>query len=205
MKVLSGILKDLKIPDKKEDTHEDIASKERPKEKEGHAKISLIRQSKPVLLQIIAYAKDPVGFLLFAGTNGAGKSYAAEAIYNAHTPYRLPERDDDAAMYVSQANLQMKFNDVFPDINYLFATLKNTKLLVIDDVGTRKPSEAFADFLYSVVDHRYTYRSTLGTIITTNRTSDEMRLFFGDAFHSRVVSGNVIRLEGKDRRRFFDF
>jgi DNA replication protein DnaC len=78
--------------------------------------------------------------------------------------------------------------------------LKKTKLLVIDDLGTKAPSPAFGDFLYSIIDYRWNRRDTLGTIITTNMTGKITRERFGDAIISRIASGIVIRFDDEDRR-----
>ncbi len=78
--------------------------------------------------------------------------------------------------------------------------MKQTKLLVLDDLGTKTPSDTFGDFLYGLIDHRWNFKSTLGTIITTNMNGKITRERFGDAILSRIASGINIRFEGEDRR-----
>lgn len=164
--------------------------------------IESLDQSEELRCHLNAFAASPRGFILLSGKNGTGKSYAALAAYNAFAPYRLPAYDYDIARFITQAELNILWNRHQNDGNsgYLLDMFIKTKLLVLDDIGTRTPSEAFMDFLYLVADMRYTKRDSRGTIITTNLTSNSMRDMFGDAFVSRVASGKCFRLEGKDRR-----
>jgi DNA replication protein DnaC len=132
--------------------------------------------------KIMKFAQHPKGFLLLAGANGTGKSFVAQAIYDAHSTFKLPYYDMD------EASLE------------LLSRLKKTTLLVLDDLGTKTPSDTFADFLYSIIDYRWNQRDALGTIITTNMTGKITREKFGDAILSRIASGIQIRFDGEDRR-----
>ena len=144
------------------------------------------------------FAFKPFGFVLFAGKNGTGKSFAAMSIYNLLSSYSLPAYDHEEAWFITQADLNMLWSD--EPHRALLKALCDCKLLIIDDLGTRAPSTAFMDFLYALVDKRYTFRLKLGTIITTNLTSVAMREQFGDAFLSRVASGRNYVFTGEDRR-----
>ena len=166
-------------------------------------KIKEIDKKTPEQMEkIIRFAQKPLGFLLLAGANGTGKSFVAEAIYELHTPYKLPYYDKDIAYFISQSDLNEKWLDEKSQgsSKELSERLKGTKLLVLDDLGVRTPSEAFLDFLFSLIDHRWRYRDTLGTIITTNMTGKVTRDKFGDPILSRIASGIQIRFDGEDRR-----
>lgn len=166
-------------------------------------KFSEIDQKTPEQIEKLKqFSQNPRGFLLLAGTNGTGKSFAAESIYEMHTPYRLPHYDKDLAYFVTQSNLNTQWLEEKREgsgLNILHC-MKATKLLVIDDLGTRTPSEAFVDFLYDLFDHRWRNKDKLGTIITTNLSAEKIRLMFGDAIVSRVASGICMRFIGDDRR-----
>ena len=162
-----------------------------------------IQQDKEVVEFLKFYARNPVGFLLLSGKNGTGKSYAAMQVYNCVSGYKLPAYDHDRAIFINQANLNMKWSMEqykWQQTVSLLTEMVNTKLLVLDDLGTRTPSDPFMDFLYALVDARYEERSSKGTIITTNLTAKDLREKFSDAFASRVASGQCFRLEGQDRR-----
>lgn len=159
-----------------------------------------INQPEEIKKYLIDWAQHPQGFLLLSGKNGTGKSFAADRIYEKMGHCKRPYHNPDLALFYTQATLNIKWLDMFKHdgATYLYSTLIQTKLLVLDDIGTRTPTDAFMDFLYAVVDDRYNNRKA--TIITTNLSSTDMREKFGDAFTSRVASGKCFRLEGKDRR-----
>ena len=149
---------------------------------------------------IEGFYQFPYGFFLMAGTNGTGKSFTAEVIYQKHSSFRLPQYDHDESWFITQADLNEIWLQSKGETFELSQGLKKTKLLVLDDLGTRMPSSAFLDFLYALLDFRWRNRMTLGTIITTNMNSEKMREYFGDAIVSRVASDQVIRIDGLDRR-----
>jgi DNA replication protein DnaC len=165
-----------------------------------HPSFDHMNQSEDDKKELLEYANNPKGFIIFSGTNGSGKSYAAEAIFNLNTHLRLPYYDSDKAIFINQADLNIKINSNPDDKAYFTDTYKNVKLLIIDDLGTRKPTDAFLDFLYSLIDYRWRNKEKLGTIVTTNRNAKEIREMFGDAFLSRVASGIVKKWSHPDRR-----
>jgi DNA replication protein DnaC len=167
---------------------------------ELHANFKEMDQSEEDKKVMLKYIKNPKGFLLLAGTNGTGKSYAAQAIYNCCTPFKLPAYDHDEAIFINQSDLNTDWQANFLEKSFNLSKYKKTKLLVVDDLGTRKPTEAFMDFLYAIIDYRWRLKNELGTIITTNFNEDSMRKVFGDAFFSRIASGIVKRWDGPDRR-----
>jgi len=149
------------------------------------------------------YSNNPKGFLLLAGENGTGKSFAAMKIYERNTSYSLPQYNDEEAIFLNQSTLNFLFGEHQSKWGSTHALLKRlimTPLLVLDDIGTKDPTPSFMDLLYAVVDMRYTNRQTQSTILTTNMNSKDMRAKFGDAFTSRVASGKCFRIDGPDRR-----
>ena len=153
---------------------------------------------KEYIEKIMEYAKTPTGFLLLAGSNGTGKSFIAQALYSAYH-----EHDRDYKMFISQTDLNLKWQKQIKDwgeTTYLLNEFVRTKILVLDDIGTRTPTESFMDFLYAIADKRYENKFNCSTIITTNLNSQNMRARFGDAFVSRVASGVCLRYDGQDRR-----
>lgn len=159
--------------------------------------------SEQVIEDLKDYVLNPKGFVLFGGKNGRGKSYAAKEIYNQLTPYKLPAYDHDIAWFINQADLNILFSETNEIYGHAMSLLKQayrSRLLVIDDLGTRVPSSAFMDFLYAIIDKRWNERECKATIITTNLDSGKIRKDFGDASFSRMASGRVYVFEGPDRR-----
>lgn len=153
--------------------------------------------------EIENFIKNPIGLMVFAGKNGNGKSFVAKKIYNSCVTVKLPYYDWDQAIFIKQADLNsLWFKKIaeYGNTLYFAEQISKTKLLIIDDIGTCKPTEGFMDFLYTIADKRYENRQSSGTIITSNLNAMTMREKFGDAFVSRIASGKCFRFEGCDRR-----
>lgn len=161
-------------------------------------KLSEINEKSPEFMQAVKnFVNLPKGFFLIAGKNGNGKTFTARAIYEH---FFHPQGDNK---FWNSADLTIKWQDTYAQwgsTKYLLDEIVKAPLLVLDDVGTRKPSDAFMDFLYIIADKRYNLKHACGTIITTNHNSDSLRAMMGDAFVSRVASGVCIRHDGPDRR-----
>ena len=170
-------------------------------------RIKDLDQSDELKNFLLDFANNLQGFLLLSGKNGTGKSTAAMAVYEFVSPFKLPAYDHDIAYFANQADLNFHWQKEFNDYGTALGILKvvtETKLLILDDLGTRIPSDSFMDFLYKIADERYLNRHSRATIITTNLNMTDMRQKFGDAFVSRVASGQCFRLEGNDRRFEYD-
>jgi DNA replication protein DnaC len=145
------------------------------------------------------FASNPVGFFLISGKNGNGKTFTAEAIYGK---FYHPCTDN---AFWNQADLKMKWQTIYATYgaaapSYLLNEIVKAPLLVLDDIGTTRPTDGFMEFLYIIADKRHKLKTTHGTIITTNLNSQSMREMFGDAFVSRIASGRCVRHDGPDRR-----
>ena len=161
-------------------------------------KLSDITQKPPEYMQHVKeFTQNPTGFFLISGTNGNGKTFTAQAIFDN---YFDPMQDKK---FWNQAELEIKFQALYAQygcVDDFLNVISSAPLLVLDDVGTTRPTDAFMKFLYIIADRRTKLKDTLGTIITTNLNSKKMREVFGDAFVSRVASGRCVRHEGEDRR-----
>ena len=156
-----------------------------------------IEQDKAVIQAMKEFCQKPEGFFLMSGKNGTGKTFCARMTFeflrgrNPHSEY----------YFISQADLNHEHTKTFSqwgDVCYMLEKYKKADLLILDDVGTRIPSDSFMDFLYSLVDYRWSKQ--LPTIITTNLTAREIPVKFSMAFFSRISSGVIIRFDGEDRR-----
>ncbi len=159
--------------------------------------------SHEVVEDLKDFILNPKGIILLVGENGRGKSYVAMKIYEQLTPFKLPHYDRDLAWFITQADLNMLFteqNQEFGCSTNLLRQSCSTKLLVIDDLGTRSPSPAFLDFLYAIINKRWDNREFLGTIITSNLNSTRIKTDFGNAIFSRIASGRNYVVIGPDRR-----
>jgi DNA replication protein DnaC len=121
-----------------------------------------------------AYADDPRGehpWLFFYGTKGTGKTHLAAAIGNE----RLQRGQPAIFMVVPDLldHLRATFNPT-SDTTYddLFESLRNTALLILDDLGTQSASPWAEEKLFQLINHRYNRR--LPTVITMNSETNEV-------------------------------
>lgn len=143
------------------------------------------------------FVANPKGLFLISGNNGNGKTFTAQAIYDH---FWNPHTDNQ---FWNQADLKMKWQSLYAqygNTDYFFNEVVKAPLLVLDDIGTTRPTEAFMEFLYCIANKREKFKDMCGTIITTNLNSNSMREMFGSAFVSRIACGRCVRHDGKDRR-----
>lgn len=77
--------------------------------------------------------------------------------------------------------------------------LTSVDVLLMDDLGAEKASEWQAETLYKIVNSRY--EEERPTIVTTNRTLDDLDAVVGPRTMSRLASGAaLVHIGGPDRR-----
>jgi DNA replication protein DnaC len=117
-------------------------------------------------------AKSQEVWLVLQGPNGVGKTHLAAAIANEYR--RVMERAESTSrpLFVVVPDLldhlRATFNPSSP-ISYdkLFDLVKESPLLVLDDLGTESATNWAREKLFQILNHRYTNRQR--TVITTSR------------------------------------
>ncbi len=132
------------------------------------------------------YAEMPEGWLLFQGNYGSGKTHLAIAIAN----YRLELGDD--VLFMTTPDLLDHLRATYSptraiEYDELFERLRNTSLLVLDDLGTESPTPWAQEKLFQLLNHRYLHR--LPTVLTMNL--DEAQL--DPRLRSRLGDRNLVR------------
>ncbi len=124
--------------------------------------------------QALAIARDfadkPKGWLVLVGANGCGKTHLACAIANRSIDLGLP------ALYIGASDLLDHLRSAFsPDseLTYdeLFEQVKNTPLLILDDLTNAATTTWAKNKLEQLLDHRF--NACLPTVITTNVAVEE--------------------------------
>ena len=137
--------------------------------------------------------------LYFCGAVGAGKTHLAVAVMN-----ELIKRKRVPSLFVTVPelldNIRGAYNDPGRNIDEWMDTVKNADLLVLDDLGSERPTEWVQERLFVIVNHRY--REALPTIFTSNVGAQDLFAQLGDRTASRIVAmcGKGIRIEGDDYR-----
>ena len=118
-----------------------------------------------------AFASSPKGWLIFIGPNGCGKTHLACAIANYRISLSQP------ALYIGIADLLDHLRTAFhpdSDITYdnLFENVKNTPLLLLDDLTMTVTTPWARGKLEQLLNHRYNVQ--LPTVITTCMPIEEL-------------------------------
>ncbi len=112
------------------------------------------------------FAQTPQGWLLFSGGYGVGKTHLAAAIGNEVI------RNGGEALFIIAPDLLDHLRSTFAPnsaetYDELFDRLRNTPLLILDDLGAESATPWAQEKLFQLLNHRYLRR--LPTVITTNR------------------------------------
>ncbi|MBQ9112061.1 MAG: ATP-binding protein [Clostridia bacterium] len=109
--------------------------------------------------------EDGIGLLLY-GPFGTGKSYHACQVANALIDRLLPVK-------VTQFEDLYRLSQNERDKSAFFRSLTRNALVVIDDLGAEKKSDAMQSFVFTVIDKLYISKTPF--IVTTNLTIDELK------------------------------
>jgi DNA replication protein DnaC len=142
------------------------------------------------------YAEDPEGWLVLYGPFGTGKTHLAAAIAN----YRLAL--GEPAVFIVVPDLLDHLRATFSpnsDVTYddLFETVRNTPLLILDDLGTQTSTPWAQEKLYQILNFRY--NRELATVVTTNLEPDEIE----PRLRSRLCDlqlSKLVEVRDKDKR-----
>ncbi|HZU13557.1 MAG TPA: ATP-binding protein [Chloroflexota bacterium] len=135
-----------------------------------------------------SYAENPHGWLVLYGAFGTGKTHLAAAVANHRIEAGHP------AVFIVVPDLLDHLRSTFSpssEVTYdeLFETVRDTPLLILDDLGTQTSTPWAQEKLYQILNHRY--NTALPTVITTNLSPDEieprLRSRLGDSHLSKLV------------------
>jgi DNA replication protein DnaC len=117
------------------------------------------------------YAQEPDGWLLLTGTYGCGKTHLAAAIANARLDIGQP------VLFIVAPDLLDHLRATFSpqsEVTYdeLFEQLRNTPLLILDDLGAQSSTTWAQEKLFQLLNHRY--NTQLPTVITTNQRLEDL-------------------------------
>lgn len=143
-----------------------------------------------------------------AGSIGSGKTHLAAAMMYEWIK-RKGKFDSDKRQYIFDAprmivsaELFMKQREVISNSQSEWRFLKaicEKSFLVIDDIGTEKPTEAKRELLHVIINRRYSDGKPF--IITGNLDLNGLGELYDDRIASRIAGAGIqIKVEGKDRR-----
>ena len=140
--------------------------------------------------------------LTLQGDAGRGKSHLAEAILReAFTPDVRVRYEQVSDML---QHMRATFSQRDQELETHMAYYRSRDILALDDLGAERATDWTVDVLTSIVDERY--RNGKRTVITTNKSYDQMKDTIGFRLASRIFdihTGKVrlIVMTGGDWRR----
>ncbi|MDA1329460.1 MAG: ATP-binding protein [Chloroflexi bacterium] len=136
-----------------------------------------------------SFAEKPKGWLVFSGAHGNGKTHLAAAIAN----FGLDMGSVPLFVMVPDLldHLRSTFNPNSP-VTYdrRFEDIRNSELLVLDDLGTQSATPWAREKLYQLFNHRY--NAQLPTVITTADPLGEV----DGRIRSRMLDTRLCRIYG---------
>lgn len=140
------------------------------------------------------YGKIEQKGIYFVGVAGTGKTHLASAIGNA-----LVEREGVRFITVPELLLLIRKGYDKPGYDETFDRLSKTKLLIMDDIGSEKPSEWVQETMFVLIDRRYTH--FLPTIFTSNMELDDLKERLGNRIASRIAEMcDIVEMKPLDYR-----
>lgn len=144
------------------------------------------------------YAENPIGWIVYEGPYGSGKTHLAVAIANT----RL-ELYGEQVVFITAPDLLDLLRATFgpeSEASYdaYFERIRNVSLLVLDDLGVENPSGWAKEKLFQLLNFRHVNR--LPTVVTTNTPFDDL----DPRISSRMMQGEIvkhIRINAPDYRR----
>ena len=126
------------------------------------------------------FAEQPQGWLILTGGHGCAKTHLAAAIANQRI------RNGDPSLFITAADLLDHLRAAFsPDspvrFDKQFFELRNTPLLVLDDLTMQSATPWAREKMMQLIDHRYVMR--LPTVVTTAVDKSEL----GSRLQSRLL------------------
>jgi len=160
-----------------------------------------LREAYDAALEL-AEERSDLKWLTLVGPVDVGKSHLAVAICRRWLARGKPARYVLTPLMLDE--LRASYNHE-GEYDHLMSFLKEVPLLVLDDIGTQKPTEWAMEKLMMVIDHRYV--NGMHMVVTTNRSPGDLP---GDEEHrissrllrapfGRVVVIDALELENKRR------
>lgn len=142
--------------------------------------------------------------IFFYGSNGVGKSLLASLIVKEAYTCRYSSQRLTFHRYVQVYTESWGARDSSSKemSETSLESIKNTELLVIEEVGKEIDSRITAPILEDLLRHREDH--SLATVICTNLTIPNFKEKYGESILS-LVQGNMtpVKMEGKDQREHF--
>jgi DNA replication protein DnaC len=152
---------------------------------------SLIKSAKDLALE---YTISPKGWLVLLGPHGSGKTHLSAAIANQCI------QNGQVAIYIDVPDLMDNLRSTFaPDAGYsyseIFDRVRNTPLLILDDLGSAHTTPWSLEKLQQILNHRF--NAELPTVIAISQELSSLDPYIRSRIKAKPLS-KIIRLKPSD-------
>lgn len=132
--------------------------------------------------------------ILFYGSTGTGKTHLAASIVN-----KFMGKTNTLFISCPELLMEIRRSTFVKGLINSFDLAMQVPLLVVDDIGSEKPSEWVHETLFVLINHRYEHK--LPTIFTSNFTIGQLSERLGDRISSRIAAMcRPVHVDGDDYR-----
>jgi DNA replication protein DnaC len=148
----------------------------------------------------VDYAHDPQGWLFLHGKCGCGKTHLAVAI--AH---HVMATKQTGVLFTVVPDLLDHLRATFDPANGVayddrFNAIRNSQLLILDDLGTENATPWAREKLFQIINHRY--NEQLPTVITSNQDFKNDARRIEERILSRILDTRLTRFVSIDAEDF---
>lgn len=154
---------------------------------------SKVKQIVSKYCQNIANNVESGYSLYFYGDNGTGKTATACAVLIEYLIRKAPTaKQQPQGMFVVVPDMLTKLRDNLGEDEHsiLFNELKHVRLLVLDDIGTERPTDWVREKLFELINYRYS--NNLTTIYTSNLSTRMIETVLGRRIAYRLDQATKI-------------
>lgn len=174
-------------------------------ERDAHMLASGAAQPTKALSHVRAWLESHDRFLVLCGSVGIGKTVAGAAACLLDSDYSdlsgaIGVSHRDVGVVIPAGHLAQRMDPWSADIDAGVTRLnpRAHQRIVLDDLGTERQDQRFAQALFDLVDQRQDVGRTL---ITTNLTGAQLRERYDERMIDRVLhQGRIVEVRGKSMR-----
>lgn len=150
------------------------------------------------------------GCLVMCGSPGTGKTHLAAAIVREIMPKEIPDSglmpSSPSVVYVTASEMTRRIKSTYSRDSHeteqsVISEYSGKALLVIDEVGANRGTEAELLLIQEIIDNRY--QRVMPTILISNLPEKELAAYIGDRALDRLYDngGAVIAFDWESKRR----